>query len=97
MASKIVWTNRATDDLYSVYDTLSAFSDTRAETVTEEIINNIHQLERFPRMGRIVPELNIESIRELLIHRYRVVYSITDATQIQILAVRHSSRPLAAI
>lgn len=77
MAQKVVWTSRATDDLYAIYESLSVFSDTRAETVTEEIINQVFLLEQFPRIGRVVPELNLETIRELIVHQYRVVYSIT--------------------
>ncbi len=94
MAQKVVWTSRATDDLYAIYESLSAFSDTRAETVTEEIINQVFLLEQFPRIGRVVPELNLETIRELIVHQYRVVYSITAQEQIEVLTVRHSSRPL---
>lgn len=94
MAQKVVWASRATDDLYAIYESLSIFSDTRAETVTEEIINQVFLLEQFPRIGRVVPELNLETIRELIVHQYRVVYSITVQEQIEVLTVRHSSRPL---
>lgn len=94
MAQKVVWASRATDDLYAIYESLSVFSDTRAETVTEEIINQVFLLEQFPRIGRVVPELNLETIRELIVHQYRVVYSITVQEQIEVLTVRHSSRPL---
>ncbi|MBP6826088.1 MAG: type II toxin-antitoxin system RelE/ParE family toxin [Saprospiraceae bacterium] len=94
MAQKVVWASRATDDLYAIYESLSVFSDTRAETATEEIINQFFLLEQFPRIGRVVPELNLETIRELIVHQYRVVYSITVQEQIEVLTVRHSSRPL---
>lgn len=97
MAQKVVWTRRATDDLYAIYEALSAFSDKRAEAITEEIINRVFLLENFPRMGRVVPELNIETIRELVVLQYRVVYSFTEQGQVEVLAVRHSSRPLSEI
>jgi addiction module RelE/StbE family toxin len=97
MAQKIAWTRRATDDLYAVYESLSAFSDTRAEAVTEEIINRVFLLENFPRLGRVVPELNIETIRELVVRQYRVVYAFTEQGVVEVLAVRHSSRPLSEI
>lgn len=94
MAQKIVWTRRATDDLYAVYEFLSGYSDTRAEAATEEIINRVFLLENFPRLGRVIPELNIESIRELIVRQYRVVYSFTEQGVVEVLAIRHSSRPL---
>ena len=97
MAQKIAWTRRATDDLYAVYGSLSAFSDTRAEAITGEIINRVFLLENFPRLGRVVPELNIETIRELVVRQYRVVYTFTEQGVVEVLAVRHSSRPLSEI
>lgn len=87
MAQKVAWTSRATDDLYAIFESLSVFSDARAETVTEQIIQQVFLLEQFPRLGRIVPELNISAIRELIIQQYRVVYSLSAQGQIEVLAV----------
>jgi len=42
----------------------------------------------------VVPEINIQKIRELIVNQYRIVYTVTDSRQIEILAVRHSARPL---
>ncbi len=98
MAQKVVWTSRATDDLYAIFEYLSEFSDARAEAITEEIINRVFQLEQFPRIGRIVPELNIEAIRELIVQQYRVVYSFhTTSGEVILLTIRHSSRPLSGL
>ena len=41
MACKVVWTRRATDDLHAIFETLSEYSDTRAENVVEEIIRRV--------------------------------------------------------
>lgn len=97
MAQKVVWTSQATDDLHTVYEFLSAFSDARAEAVTEEIIRQVFLPEQFPRMGRVVPELNIEAIRELIVQQYRIVYSLTTRGQTEVLTIRHTSRPLSKI
>lgn len=97
MANAVVWTARATDDLYHVFETLSAYSDSRAETFVETIIDRVFLLEQFPKMGRIVPELNIESIRELIVLQYRIIYNLTAHETVEVLAIRHSSRPLSDI
>ena len=97
MAQKVAWASRATDDLYAIFEALSEFSDARAELVTEEIITRVFQLEQFPRIGRIVPELNIEAIRELIVQQYRVVYALNAADEATVLAIRHSSRPLSGL
>lgn len=95
--AKVVWTRQATDDLYAVYEFLSAYSDKQAESVTDEIINRVFLLEKFPQLGRVVPELNIETIRELVVRQYRIIYSFAGNEQVEILAIRHSSRPLSEI
>jgi len=49
------------------------------------------QLARFPRRGRIVPEVRRSSIRELIYGDYRVIYKI-ESTSVGILTVRHGRR-----
>jgi plasmid stabilization system protein ParE len=94
MAQEVIWAERASDDLYHIFEHLSIFSDTRAEAVVGEIIEKAFLLEQFPRLGRVVPEINIPSIRELIIKQYRVVYALNTQGQVEILAIRHSARPL---
>ncbi len=93
MAQKVIWTERASDDLHNIFEYLSTFSGSRAETVVGEIIDQAFVLENFPKLGRIVPEINIQTIRELVVERYRIVYSITAHGAVEILAIRHSARP----
>ncbi len=45
-------------------------------------------------IGRIVPEMNLPEIREMIIGNYRLIYFIVDNEQIDILSVYHSSRNL---
>lgn len=97
MAQKVAWTSRATEDLYTIFESLGEFSEKRAEAVVEDIINRVFLLEQFPKMGRVVPELNVESIRELIVHQYRVVYVVFEQTNVEILAIRHSSRAITDI
>lgn len=97
MAKEVIWTGRATDDLYQIFESLSAYSNTRAESVIETIIDKVFLLEQFPKMGRVVPELNLESIREIVVQQYRIIYTLTANGSAEILAVRHSSRPISDI
>jgi len=48
----------------------------------------VGDLGRFPRRGRVVPELAREEYRELIIAPFRVVYRV-DSKRVVILAVRH--------
>jgi len=44
-------------------------------------------------MGRTVPEVEEETIRELLLHNYRIMYRV-EADRILVLTVIHGARDL---
>jgi plasmid stabilization system protein ParE len=48
-------------------------------------------LDEVPRLGRMVPELNEETVRELPLYSYRILYEIKP-THIEVLAVIHKRR-----
>ena len=51
------------------------------------------RLAQFPQSGRIVPEFNDETIRELIYGSYRIIYKISGTT-CSIVAVIHGSRDI---
>ena len=57
----------------------------------DEAIEIVSSLERFPDLGRIVPELQRPEIREVLVDPYRLPYH-RDEQQVTILAVLHDRR-----
>ncbi len=57
----------------------------------DETMERVRSLERFPDLGRIVPELQRPEIREVLVDPYRVPYH-WDNQQVTILAVLHDRR-----
>lgn len=48
-------------------------------------------LNKFARRGRIVPEHNDGQIREIFIHRYRLIYKINDE-EVVILSFVHGAQ-----
>lgn len=49
-------------------------------------------------MGRIVPEIADEDIRELIYRDYRIIYIVdTDNEQVDVLTVVHSSQHLGSL
>lgn len=48
-------------------------------------------LDELPRMGKMVPELGNEAIRELSLYSYRILYEI-KAPDVIVLAVIHKRR-----
>jgi len=57
------------------------------------IVEHVETLSSHPDIGRVVPELNDESIRELIHAPFRVVY-LRESTSIKVIRVWRSERLL---
>ena len=90
---KIIWTQLAIADLKNIHLYISAESNVYADRMIEKLIARVHQLVRFPELGRMVPEFRQKSIRELIEGNYRIVYKIHQ-DHIGIARVHHTSRIL---
>lgn len=94
MAKTVTWDTAASDDLRALYIFHLEKSERYADTLLDAIFDRVKLIEQFPLLGRMVPELNIPSVRELVVEKYRIIYFVSDAPEIRIIAVRHSARPL---
>jgi plasmid stabilization system protein ParE len=74
----VIWSEPAKADLRSIHDFIGHDSSHYAKKVTEDITAKTDILDDLPRMGRVVPELNNEHIRELSLYSYRILYEIKD-------------------
>ena len=90
---KIIWTDFAIEDLRLIHDYISKDSKRYADRFLDKLLERVDQLESFPKSGRVVPEFNIDTIRELIEGNYRIVYKISP-TQIAIVRVHHAARQL---
>lgn len=70
---KVIWTDFAIEDLKSIHDYIAQDSKAYASRFIEKIIQRVDQLEMHPKSGRIVPEFNLDTIRELIEGNYRIV------------------------
>ena len=64
-----------------------------AEMVVERLFHAVDRLELFPLSGRVVPELGDESVREIILGSYRIVYRIREG-MVHVITVFHGVRPL---
>ena len=53
----------------------------------EEIFNSVKRLSDFPESGRVVPEIQINEIREIVQGNYRVIYKV-KSKEVLILTVK---------
>lgn len=91
---KVVWTDFAINDLDDIGEYIAKDSERYAKAVIQNLFESTDLLESHPKAGRIVPEFNNMSIRELIRGKYRIVYRIVDIYRIDILTVHHSARLL---
>ena len=92
MAS-VRWTVGARDDLQEIVQYISRDSPTYAAAVAERIMAAIDQRRTHPRLGRVVPEYEETTIRELIVGSYRLVYRLRRQ-RIGVIAVVRGSREL---
>ena len=91
---EIIWTSTAIDDLNNIGDFIAKDSPHFANITVDKLFNKTKLLIRFPNLGRIVPEKNNDSIREIIEGSYRIIYQIVSNKRINILTVIHSSKIL---
>ncbi|MFC5540061.1 type II toxin-antitoxin system RelE/ParE family toxin [Rhodocytophaga aerolata] len=94
---KVIWTEQAIDDLTNIAQYSSGYSEKYASTIVSKLFNKTNILKTMPRIGRMVPERNSETIRELIEGNYRIIYEISSEDKIDVLTVHHSSKPLGDI
>ena len=90
---KIRWTLQAAEDLVSIVNFISLDSEHYARLTATDIIEAVERLMIFPESGRIVPEISMPEIREILLGSYRIIYRFKEDV-IEIITVYHSSRLL---
>ena len=73
---KIVWTERAIADLLSIGEYIAKDNPVRARQYVEKLIQRIRQIKFMPESGRIVPEYDHPSLRELIEGSYRIIYKL---------------------
>jgi toxin ParE1/3/4 len=89
--AEITWTPFALEDLQSIYNYISKDSVTYAGRFVDKLIDKVDILEDHPEIGRVVPEFENETIRELIEGNYRIIYKILSITQIAIIRIHHSA------
>ena len=90
---EIRWSLQAVEDVEEIVKYISRDSEHVARLYAKKIFDTVHRLKSFPRMGKIVSEVNSENIRELRLGTYRIIYRITHEI-IEVLTVFHSARIL---
>jgi toxin ParE1/3/4 len=91
MAVEVVWLPQSLEDIDNIAEYIASESPTYATIQAERFFERALILEQFPLSGRIVPEFDVDEIRELIIGSFRMIYLVASAERVEILAVHRSS------
>lgn len=91
--AQVSWTSQALDDLEAICLFIARDAPTYAEVFADRVFRVTDRLAEFPRLGRVVPEIGRQDIRELIVQSYRVIYRLLPE-EVEILTVHHGARPL---
>jgi plasmid stabilization system protein ParE len=76
----IVWSRLAREDLRHIHQYIAHDSPRYATRVIQDIVGKVEGLKELPRLGRVVPEIGEENIRELGMYSYRIMYELMGDT-----------------
>jgi len=91
----VIWTPRARGDLKAIHDHIAKDSPLNAKKIAREMVQKPNILPEFPQMGRKVPEINDDNLREINLHPWRIIYHLRQ-DQIFIVTIVHKRRLLEA-
>ena len=91
--AQVKWTPQALDDLEAICLFIARDAPSIASVFADRAFRATDRLADYPRLGRVVPELQVENIRELILGSYRVIYRI-QTVEVQVLTVHHAARLL---
>ncbi len=93
MAYTLIWSPASRDDLRDIVSFISRDSRQRAEAFAYRLIAETDKLQSFPEIGRVVPEFDIPTVREIIVRTYRIVYRLDhERKRVEIARVWHAAR-----
>jgi addiction module RelE/StbE family toxin len=92
------WRPQALKDLEEIEAYYERVAPDYAAFFVEQMFDKADQLERFPRMGRTVPEIGDKAIRELIYRDYRIIYFVDSGEkEVAVLTVIHSAQQFGSL
>ncbi|HEY4188293.1 MAG TPA: type II toxin-antitoxin system RelE/ParE family toxin [Polyangia bacterium] len=86
----VAWASSARDSLDEILSFIASDSAETAAKVLEVVLAAAESLSLFSERGRVVPETDISTIREIFVYRYRLLYQVF-AAEVRILTVLHGA------
>jgi toxin ParE1/3/4 len=90
---KILWSPLAVDRASEIAEYIAQDNPDAAESWINTVFEKVKHLKEFPESGRIVPETDNMTIRELIYGNYRIIYRVEEK-KLSVLTVRHGKQVL---
>jgi toxin ParE1/3/4 len=87
----IKWTLRAKKDFQDLVEYIALDSKVYAAESGSRIVAAVEHLKNFPSLGRVVPEFEDGTLREIIVGNHRLVYHLNDKL-ISMVAIIHVSQ-----
>jgi len=92
---RLEWTQRAEADPEEIGDYIAADDPAAAERWMGKLLEKARSAAEAPLAGRMVPEIRMESVREVFLRTYRIVYRVRGE-RVVVLTVFEGHRRLPA-
>lgn len=91
--AEVRWTPQGADDLEAITEYIAEDSPHYANLFVMDVFAAVERIGDFPHSGRVVQETRDQSLREIVLGNYRIIYRVkTDL--VEILTVYHGARLL---
>jgi len=91
--AEIIWTVPAFNDLDQITDYIALDKVNAAIKLADKIFDKVKRLAEFPESGRLLPELDNDKYREIIVQPCRILYYIED-DKVYVTHVMRSERQL---
>jgi toxin ParE1/3/4 len=91
---EIKWNKSALQDLEEIGEYISLDSVSNAKKYVTTLYEKAGLLQKQPYLGRVVPEFDLQHLRELIFENYRIIYRLNTASIVEVLMIHHASRDI---
>ena len=90
---KVIWSPLAVDRVSEIAGYIAQDNPVAAESWINTVFKKVEDLKAFPESGRIVPETDNKTLRELIYGNYRIINRL-EGKRLSVLTVRHGKQVL---
>ncbi|MBI3787293.1 MAG: type II toxin-antitoxin system RelE/ParE family toxin [Ignavibacteriales bacterium] len=86
--AEIIWSVSALADIQQIGGYIERDSLKYAQVVISSLVESVERLKKFPKSGRVIPELHDESLREVIAGNFRIMDRL-KGQRIEIFSILH--------